>query len=337
MATNRHAMIRYKALDKCFSNFYRKYAIEDLIEFCNEEVYAFDGTEGISRRTIFNDINYMRSEQGWGAPIEKYYDGKKPYYRYSDHEFSISKMPLSEKEVIQLRETVNLLGRFSGMPWIEEFCSALVDKFKLKGNTRNIIGLDQNRYLKGVEFLPELFNYIMNMQVLNIRYETFKKGILEFIVHPYYMKQYNNRWFLLGLNDEYRNITTVALDRIVSVEAVSVEYRYDPELDFEEYFDDVVGVTVPKNTSPQAVRLRFSENRFPYVTSKPLHPSQRIVDAEKCVIELSVIPNMELETLILSFGSDVEVLDNEPLRQRVSHTIQEMHKKYFGAQNDCTE
>ena len=60
MATNKHAMIRYQALDKCFSNRYKEYYIDDLIRACNKAIYEFDGTEnGVKRRTVFNDISFI--------------------------------------------------------------------------------------------------------------------------------------------------------------------------------------------------------------------------------------------------------------------------------------
>ena len=58
MATNKHAMIRYQALDRCFSNRYKRYYIEDLVEECNKAIYEFTGSlEGVKKRTIFSDIS----------------------------------------------------------------------------------------------------------------------------------------------------------------------------------------------------------------------------------------------------------------------------------------
>lgn len=335
MATNRHAMIRYRALDRCFSNQYKEYCIEDLIEACNDAIYEFDGTDGVSRRTIFNDISYMKSDQGWTAPIEKYFNGKKPYYRYSDNDFSINNVPLSQNEILQLKETIMMLGRFKGMPWIEEFHSILEDKFHLKGNKSDVIGLEQNRYLKGIEHLPVLFNYIVNERVLVIKYESFRKSKKEYVLHPYYLKQYNNRWFLFGFTEMY-GITNLALDRIADIIPSNEVYIKNKEINFDEYFDDVIGVTIPKDTEPQIVRLRFSDNRFPYVTSKPLHPSQKIVDLKSGLIELFVVPNRELVSLLLSFGNDVEVVENDELRKVLAENIRNMYEKYFDVQNSCT-
>lgn len=74
MATNKHATIRYHALDRCFSNWGRRYYIEDLIEACNLALYEFSGVEdGVKRRQIFDDITFMESEQGWSITQSNYF------------------------------------------------------------------------------------------------------------------------------------------------------------------------------------------------------------------------------------------------------------------------
>lgn len=84
MATNKHAMIRYQALDACFANRYKRFYIEDLIEACNKALKEFyiskedpinDVEYYVKKRTIFNDIAFMQSAEGWDAPIKRYYVG----------------------------------------------------------------------------------------------------------------------------------------------------------------------------------------------------------------------------------------------------------------------
>lgn len=97
----------------------------------------------------------------------------------------------------------------------------------------------------------------------------------------------------------------------------------------------MVGVSVFPGEK-ETIRLQFSAHRFPYVTTKAIHKSQRIVDADNRIIEISVIPNNELEALILSFGKDVEVLSPESFRTRIQNVIRESFEKYFPVQVDCT-
>ena len=126
------------------------------------------------------------------------------------------------------------------------------------------------------------------------------------------MKQYNNRWFLLGRNEKYGTIGNYALDRIVSFRNVDIPFCKNTQINFDTYFNDVIGVTVPK-ADIETIVLRFSENRFPYVVSKPLHHSQ-VVNKEQRTITIQVKPNNELNQLIFSFIPDVEVLSPQSLR-----------------------
>lgn len=331
MATNKHAIIRYQALDKCFSNWYKRFDIEALVQACNDALYQFTGIdEGVKKRQVYSDISFMMSDQGWSVPLEKYKEGRTTYYRYSEKGYSINNQPLTDAEVGQLKEAMLMLTRFKGMPsfeWIGEIISRLEDKFHLVGNSESVIGFEQNQYLKGIEYLSEIFNSIVNHQCLKIVYNNFKGEEKIWVIHPYYLKQYNTRWFLFGMNDEYRNITNVPLDRIVSIEQASVEY-VSTDIDFEEYFDDIVGVTFPKDADVVPVQLKFSESRFPYITSKPIHWSQKVIDAEERIIEIDVIPNKELIALLLSYGSDVEVVAPESVRKYIKTIIEDSLKNY---------
>ena len=149
------------------------------------------------------------------------------------------------------------------------------------------------------------------------------------------MKQYNNTWFLLGLNGEYSTIGNYALDRIVSFKKVDVPFHNNTEINFDTYFKDVIGVTVPK-ADIETVVLRFSENRFPYIVSKPLYHFQ-IADLEERTITIQVKPNKELNQLIFSFIPDVEVLSPQSLRDTIKEKIEENLQKYLSMQNECTE
>lgn len=331
MATNKHAIIRYQTLDKCFSNRYKLYDMEALVEACCQAIYDFTGIrEGVKRRQIYDDITFMESDQGWSIELQKIKDGRKVYYRYLDTDFSINKSPLSEHEVQQLKETTFMLSRFKGLPhfeWIEELVSKLEDQFHLVGNSESVIGFEQNPYLTGLEHLSHLFNAIVNKQPLRITYQSFRGEKLEWNIHPYYIKQYNQRWFLLGCNNEYKTITNIPLDRIQSFEPVSIHY-IESDIDFDEYFDDVIGVTIPKNKEVCEILLQFTEQRYSYIISKPLHWSQKIKDVDQCIVSISVIPNKELISLILSFGDDVVVLSPNEIREELSKQITSLQQKY---------
>ena len=83
------------------------------------------------------------------------------------------------------------------------------------------------------------------------------------------------------------------------------------------------------------IRLKFSEHRFPYVLTKAIHKSQRVVDIEKRMVEIKVIPNNELEALILSYGKDVEVISPIGYREHIRDIIRESYDNYCSVQIEC--
>ena len=344
MSTNKNAAIRYQALDKCFRDRRHRYYIDDLIDACDEALIYYNGTGGVSRRQIFEDIKFMESEVGWNIPLERKKDGKKVYYRYEDFDFSINQQPLTDEEAQQLQTVILTLSRFRGLPsneWVEEVISNLEWRFNLKGKNENIIGFEHNPNLKGLEYLSDVIDAASNHQPLRVEYHNYKNGgkDFSFIIHPYYVKQYNNRWFLLGRLDGRIDITNLALDRILSMTVASdVVFFPNDFTDFEHYFDDVVGVTVPNDDiKKENIILRFTEARFPYVISKPIHKSQKILNENEHTLSIKVKPTRELEQQLLSFGSDVEVLSPEAIRNKIKDIIAENYKKYFRVQNDCID
>lgn len=335
MATNKHATIRYHALDRCFSNHGRKFFMEDLIDACNEAIYEFSGIEnGVKRRQVFDDIAFMESEQGWSIPLERLKDGRKTYYRYSDRSFSIGNKGINPSEAEQINETLSILSRFKGIPqfeWIEEIQIRLEDTFKLKGHSGSIVGFEQNPYLKGLNHFTELFNSIKNQQALTINYQGFKqKKSATFGFHPWYLKQFNNRWFLFGFNDDYKALSNLAIDRILSISYSNENYIPNTEIDFDEFFEDVVGVSIDPNSSSEKVVLRISADVWPYIESKPIHGSQKVKNKTDhgIEIELDLQVNHELIALLFSYLDGVEIMEPAELRVKFKTISESIFKKY---------
>ena len=341
MPVNKNAMLRYQILDCCFSDFHRKYSIEDLLDKVNDALYDLYGTE-VSLRQIREDIKYMRDRVTYDAPIKAYqYDGKKCYYRYEDSDFTIFNNELSVDDINKLQSTIDMLGRFRGSAanvWLEEVISNLEYRFGLKSNSEYLVSFEQNEQLRGIEHLAEIIDSTVNHQVLEIVYLTFRGKEISMVIHPYYVKQYNGRWFLYGLNEELDKISNLALDRIQSSHKSSIPFKKNDKYDFSTYYDDVIGVTIPNDdVKKQTIGLRFSSNRFPYVILKPIHKSQIIVDESNGEIEIQVRPTRELDQQIFSFIPDVEVLYPEWYRQQIREKIEENLKKYLSEKEDCTE
>lgn len=334
MATNKNATIRYQALNRCFRNPGRKYYIDDLIEACNDSLLDIDpSSTGIKRRQLFDDIKFMRDSQGFDAPIESFKDGKKVFYRYCDLSFSINNQPLNEKEANQLNEALLTLSRFKGLPqfeWVDEIKARLETSFQLKIREK-VIEFEENQYLTGREYLGALYDAIVNKQAVDLQYQPFRKDSIQMILHPYFLKQYNSRWFLFGRSGNAKNMTTIPLDRIKEIHPTKENYIRNTEIDFEEYFEDVIGVTVPNGGDVEKVLLKIDIQTWPYLKTKPIHGSQKVKDqtTEFVTIELQLIPNFELESLIFSHAEKIEVLSPNSLRVNIIKRIQKLNTKYI--------
>lgn len=340
MATNKLATIRYQALDKCFSNPGRRYYMENLIEECNKAIYEFSGNDmGVKKRQIFEDIKFMESPQGWNIPLERIRDGHRVYFRYEEKNFSINNQPLNETEANHLKEALVTLSRFKGLPqfeWVAEITARIDSGLSLSANNQNIIEFEQNNYLKGLDLITPIYNAILYHQVIEIHYKSFKRNERQsFIIHPYFLKQYNNRWFIFGLNDASVRIINLALDRIVEIKESKVKYNMNKKIDFNEYFEDVVGVSVNSNAKVQHIRIAVTNELIPYIETKPLHGSQKIKEKQKThtLISLDLIPNYELEALLLSYGEGVEVLEPAELRIKLGERVKVLYNNYKNKKN----
>jgi len=317
MATNKNAQLRYHTLDRCFRNPGKRYFWENLLEECNSALHEFNGGQsGIKRRQLFQDIQFMESEAGWSIPLERHRDGRKVFYRYSDLNFSINNQPLNETELNQLQSGMIILSRFQGLPQLKGLQEIIPRLQKGVGPEAltPVLSFDENPYLKGSEFIGELFNNIIYKKALFIGYQDFKADKPYFITfHPYHLKQYNNRLFVFGYN-EYNNVPdwNLALDRIISIELATSEFIENTDIEWDEYFDDIIGVTRPKGEIPIDIVLWFDSMTAPYIITKPLHGSQRKSvqhnNQDGLTIHLNLIPNFEFFQVLLSFGGKVKVL-----------------------------
>jgi predicted DNA-binding transcriptional regulator YafY len=152
-------------------------------------------------------------------------------------------------------------------------------------------------------------------------------------VHPYLLKLFNHRWFLIGHLHaspiQGTPLSTYALDRIEAVGVGKEAYR-PHDIDFNAHFQDVIGVSRPADATAELVRLRLSPTRAPYVLTKPFHASQHVTAEDETGIEvcIKVVVNQELITVLLGFGPDLEVIEPATLRSALARKYAEAHEKY---------
>ncbi len=338
MPLNKSALIRYKTIDLCLQNHYRKWTLDDLIEACSEALYEYEGIKsGISRRSIQLDIQNMRSTKlGYEAPIIV---TDKKYYAYGNKTYSITNIPLTHQDMTTLNEVVGVLRQFKGFGYFQELnamVSRLEDKlYKQQHRGKSYIDFEKNDLLKGLEHIDPLHKFILCRQTLSIVYQSFKATLPQLIIFsPYLLKEYRNRWFLLGCNKKGSSVMVLALDRMVSFGAQSGEIFIAPVFDVHSFFDDVIGVSKMVNQKSQLIVLKISKMNAPYILTKPIHPSQKILKEveDGIIFSIHVIWNFELEREILGFGEDIKVLSPK----RLSGKINTRHKKATGLYSETS-
>lgn len=331
MANTKNSAIREMVLDRCLRG-KRKYTMQDLMDACNKELRNHELSEVTSLNTIRQDLRNIESR--YYTIVEDKRVGRNIYYSYKDPSFSIFDAPLTEDEMRQLNDTLLMLKRFEGLPqfrWISEMNTRLQTNFMSSGEEAPIIGFDENPYVQGSDYLTQLYDAICHHACLKLTYRPFLSDEAKIHeIHPYYLKQYNGRWFLFGWSQQAQRLNTYALDRIEGISRSDTKYIENTMFDFQEYFEDIIGVSINNNNTLEKVRLWFNKEQLQYVKTKPLHGSQRVFDENELggVVEIEVMPNFELEQLLLSFGERVKVLAPKGLVEIIKNRIATNLKNY---------
>lgn len=334
MATNKNALIRYRTIDKCLQNRHRRWTLNDLIDACSDALYEYEGKHtNVSKRTVQLDIQTMRSNKlGYSAPIITY---DKKYYTYEDSSYSITQIPITQIDMDILKESIQMLSQFKNFSLFSELSGVfqkLEDKiYRETQDKEAVIHLEKNEQLKGLEYLDILYQSIIKSIGLQVTYKSFKaRSADQFPFIPYILKEFNNRWFVVGRKVGASNILTVALDRIINLEIdLSLEYKI---IDFnpEKYYENTIGVTV-FNDNILETQLHIDKSNAPYVLTKPFHHSQKCIkknDDGSIVISLGVHLNYEFERLILGFGNSIKVIKPRRLKSRIKKILSQAFQQY---------
>lgn len=288
MLSNKNAVIRYMYLDQMLSDRYHKYTCEDLLKKVNERL-EFAGYPTIGgdqsdydryirsgKRVIQLDLQALQdspfnmeidsSERSYGSPV----------YRYAD----------------QTQEVLNTLGQFSGLNnfgWLNDLQKKLNDpkafgRGEYDGeikSSRKIISFSLNDFLRGKDYLGTLFSLISNKKVVDVEYEPFGQHPRIIRIYPYLLKQYNDRWYLIGpplANDVFpykkEFFINLALDRMKGIVAVDGVDYVDCEDDFEERNEDIIGLTWLMGEDIKDIIQAVKDSYSSYVDTKPIHGSQ---------------------------------------------------------------
>ena len=338
MPANKNAVVRYKYLDDLLSDKYHLYDIHDLTEKVNERLER-DCFLPVVQRTIEKDIEFL-SYSPFFAPIEHIQISGRSIIRYDKIGYSIFTKELSDEESALLAEVLNTLGQFEGLvnfTWLDGLKNLVGAR-----EQSTVIAFSSNP-MTDSNLLGVLFSAISNKQVISLTYHKYGQDSKTIKVHPYLLKQYNNRWFLICAADRDDFILTFSLDRIDKViECPEKKYR-QCSIDLKQRFKYVVGVTVSADSSIEDILIWCSDKGYNHIKSKPLHESQEFLTYEQeeslrnaypnlgggKFFRLQCVINTELIRLIMSYMDELVVLSPMALKEQIIDKIVGLNKNYY--------
>lgn len=342
-------MTRYALIDSMLANRHKAVSIQDITDFVNEHLPEFGIDEGVSKRCIEKDIEYLEWSSPFSVELERYsIDAttvndrvyKKRCLRYADPTFSIFKKKLTQDEKAVLESALTTLGSFDGLDnfeWLAEL------RKQLKVEERKpIISLSKN-LVENSTLIASLFSAISNEQVVELTYRKFLDSTeRKVIISPYLLKEYNRRWYIVGGAYDTNRVLNFALDRLVEIE-FKTGYTFKPcETDLEERFEEIIGVTFNEEAPLTQILFWVSDAIKGYIHTKPIHGSQIHIKGDRAdklhilypqlqsgdFLTIECRENFELIRELTAWGDDLIVLTPVSLRDRIVDRINRMKTRY---------
>ena len=269
--------------------------------------YLFEQGFEISTRTIQRDIEQIRFEFGIEIKYNRFKNG---YFIDEDSNINID----SFLRFLEIANTADLL----------------TESLKDSKDTLNYITFESQGNLKGIENLKSLLFAIRNHREILFSHENFETGKRKkYSLKPYLLREYQNRWYVIGIIGRLNEFRTFGIDRIENLEIKSDTFEPDKKENPIEFFENIVGLTYSINKLEEVI-LSFTPLQGKYVKALPLHKSQKIIeDNEKeLIIKLTIIPNFEFEQKILMLGDRVKVIEPEWLAGEIKVVVKNILNLY---------
>lgn len=335
MPANKYALLRYRIIDRCLTNPGKPFPTkEDLRQACEDALYGSDG-EHISISTIEKDLWAMRNEAdlGFYAPIEYHRDERG--YHYTEEGYSINDVQLNDDDLDAIRFATNTLIQFRELPIFQQFDQALgkiADRLAVSPHLdpqgdADIIQFESTPHASGSAHLGPLLQAIRARHEISLTYRKFsEEGDIQhaYTLHPYLLKEYRNRWYLLGWDPSKDGIRTFGCDRIVGIE-IHETSKFQVQASFhpKDYFAHALGITVLGQGSPEEIVFEVDPLLAKYLESQPLHDSQHIErHDERTVVTLIVMPTYELLQWLQAHAGELTLRKPDHIRASVQHQLE---------------
>ena len=343
MPVNKDALKRYRIIDRLLADPNRDYTTEDIRTIVNYDCPK------VSLRMIQKDIKALEEEFGKEMLRNA---GRRGTVRYVDQSEPLFYQELTWEEEEILREVLRSLGQFDGLDnftWLD----LLKKKLELNDDQNQLpfISFSKNEGLQVPgSLLGRLFIAISRKQVIRVKYTPFGKKQREIDIHPYQLKQFNDRWFLLGCPLETNEfqfnpkfILTLALDRIdESFDYLEDKQYFPPIVDLKSRFDEIIGVTLNQSCELEDIYFAVHPISLDYVRTKWLHPTQIELDSETqkyfrekypslsdyVFFSIECRENHELYSRFASYSNSLVLIEPLYMRDNMIKLISETYSSY---------
>lgn len=331
----KNALIRYRIIDKAIRSSYKPYpSKEELRKACEEELFGSQEGEHICDSTIEKDLFAMRMEHDAPIVYSKKYRG----YLYSDPEFTINDIPLTEKDLESIKFAASTLMQFKDVEMFKNFSFAIdkiFDRVTISSDPRekdiqHLVQFEAATSTKGNEYLAVLLESIRKKQIVQFEYESFQSGKKKTRrVVPLLLKEYRNRWYLISYDCVKEAIITFALERMDVLEETPEFYTRKIDFDAERFFQNAIGITV-NDSEAENIVFKADNVAAKYIQSQPFHHSQKVMKEgkNKTTFSIDVIVSEELIRTFLSYGGEIEIMEPESLRESMKKRVQLMKENY---------
>jgi predicted DNA-binding transcriptional regulator YafY len=181
------------------------------------------------------------------------------------------------------------------------------------------------------KWLPVIVNAMRDGKAVEITYQSFwRDEPSSFTIHPYCLKLFKQRWYVLGKSEGYASPRIYALDeRMLGIAPLKTALEKPAKFDAADFFSKYFGVTIDDRKA-STVRIKVAAGQVKYLESLPLHDSQVLVGRTPgySIFEYHLVPTYDFRHEILSHGPDMEVLEPEDFREEVKNDIAQMYKNY---------
>jgi len=183
----------------------------------------------------------------------------------------------------------------------------------------------------GQKFLTILIQALLDCAVLEMSYRKYlSREAQRRIIHPYALKEFAKRWYLVAWSNDAGALRTYALDRIESLSRTGESFKMPAGFNVDNLFRDSYGIYLPEGEKPVLVKIRTTLREAAYIEDLPIHPSQMLVsnDGESCIYAMTLIPNPGLVMELCRRGGRIEVLEPQSLRESVKQELKKALEQY---------